>query len=213
MQIQGLSQTPDTPVCSDNDFGFHNPDNFSTWQRGYFIEHGLGRMEETEKSGRKRRRYVGYDFHELRHTQATFLIGNGIDPKSAQGRLGHEVSSMTMDVYAHMMGGNDREAADLMGRLLRTGGGGREAPGEEAGANQAAGEPVRLTVVGPNPDLCPCPGAKLVESEIVRDGRAAWVEKWRITVSSAANLLEIQRGAGAPITIDGSRITVMSREA
>lgn len=75
------------------------------------IEHGLGRMEEAEEGGRKRRRYVGYDFHELRHTQATFLIGNGIDPRSAQGRLGHEVSSMTMDAYAHMMGGNDREAA------------------------------------------------------------------------------------------------------
>ena len=223
MRVQGLSQTPDTPVCSDSDFGFHDPDNFSTWQRGYFIEHGLGRMEEAEEGGRKRRRYVGYDFHELRHTQATFLIGNGIDPKSVQGRLGHEVSSMTMDVYAHMMGGNDREAADLMGRLLRTGGGGQEAPGEEARANQAAGEraaaavapaePVRLAVVGPNPDLCPCPGAKLVEREVVRDGPAAWVEEWRITVSSAADLLEIQRGAGAPIVIDGSRITVMAREA
>ncbi|HIY79714.1 MAG TPA: tyrosine-type recombinase/integrase [Candidatus Olsenella excrementavium] len=40
---------------------------------------------------------MGYDFHELRHRQATFLIGSGIDPKSVQGRLGHEVSSMTMD--------------------------------------------------------------------------------------------------------------------
>lgn len=59
------------------------------------------RMEEAEEGGRKRRLYVGYDFHELRRTQATFLIGNGIDPKSVQGRLGHEVSSMTMDVCAH----------------------------------------------------------------------------------------------------------------
>lgn len=127
---------------------------------------------------------------------------------------------MTMDVYARMMGGNDHEAADLMGRLLRTGGGGQETPGEEARTNQAAeeravapAEPVRLTVVGPNPDLCPCPGAKLVEREVVRDGRAAWVEEWRVTVSSVADLLEIQRGAGAPIVIDGSRITVMAREA
>lgn len=70
MQVQGIAQTPDAPVCSDSDFGFHDPDNFSTWQRGYFIEHGLGRMEEAEEGGRKR-------------------------------RLGHEVSSMTMDVYAH----------------------------------------------------------------------------------------------------------------
>lgn len=48
--------------------------------------------------------------------------------------------------------------------------------------------------------------------KVVRDSRAAWVEEWRITVSSAADLLEIQRGAGAPIIIDGSRITVMARE-
>lgn len=122
MQVQGLAQAPDAPVCSDDAFGLHDPDNFSAWQRGYFVEHGLGRIEEPEEGGRKRRRYVGYDFHELRHTQATFLIGNGIDPKSVQGRLGHEVSSMTMDVYAHTIGGNDREAADLMGRLLMTGG-------------------------------------------------------------------------------------------
>ena len=30
-------------------------------------------------------------------------------------------------------------------------------------------------------------------------------------MSTVADLLEIQRGAGAPITIDGSRITVMAR--
>lgn len=47
----------------------------------------------------------------------------------------------------------------------------------------------------------------------MRDGRATWVEEWQITVSTVANLLEIQRGAGAPITIDGSRITVMARGA
>lgn len=118
MQVQGLAQAPDTPVCSGDAFGPHDPDNFSAWQRGYFVEHDLGRIEEPEEGGRKRRRYVGYDFHKLRHTQATFLIGNGIDPKSVQRRLVHEVSSMTMDVYAHTIGGNDREAADLMGRLL-----------------------------------------------------------------------------------------------
>lgn len=72
---------------------------------------------------------------------------------------------------------------------------------------------MRPTVVGPDPDARPCPGAKLVEREVVHDGRATWVEEWQITVSTVADLLEIQRGAGAPITIDGSRITVMAREA
>lgn len=73
---------------------------------------------------------------------------------------------------------------------------------------------MRPTAVGPDPDVRPYPGAKLVEREVVRDGRATWIEEWRITVSTVADLLEIQRGAGgAPITIDGSRITVMAREA
>lgn len=57
---------------------------------------------------------------------------------------------------------------------------------------------MRPTVVGLNPDARPCPGAKLVEREVVRDGRATWVEEWRITVSTVADLLEIQRGAGRP---------------
>lgn len=167
---------------------------------------------------------MGYNFHELRHTQATFLIGNGIDPKSVQGRLGHEVSSMTMDVYAHTVGQNDREAAELMGRLLQTGGA-AEAPGDgtqaakgqdgpDAGApREEAPAPTRFTVVGPNPDKAPCPGAKLVEREVMRYGRPAWVEEWRITVSSVAELLETQRGAGTPLVIDGSRLTVMAMEA
>lgn len=49
----------------------------------------------------------------------------------------------------------------------------------------------------------PCPGTKLVEREVVRDGRGALVEEWRIAVPSVAELLEIQRGAGASIAIDG----------
>lgn len=59
-------------------------------------------------------------------------------------------------------------------------------------------QPVRLTVVGPDPDARPCPGDKLAEREVVRNGRTAWVKEWRVTVSSVADLLEIQRGMGAP---------------
>ena len=42
-------------------------------------------------------------------------------------------------------------------------------------------------------------------------GGTAWVEERLITVSSAAKLLEIQCGTGAPTTIEESRITVMAR--
>ena len=43
-------------------------------------------------------------------------------------------------------------------------------------------EPVRPTVVSLDPDVSPCPGAKLIERKVVRDSRTAWIEEWRVTV-------------------------------
>lgn len=71
----------------------------------------------------------------------------------------------------------------------------------------------RLTVVGPDPDSRPCPGARLVEREVVRDGRTVWVEEWRVTVSSVGELLELQSGLGAPVLLEGVRLTVMAEGA
>ena len=48
-------------------------------------------------------RNSGYDMtmHELRHTYATMLIGNGVDFKTAASLLGHDVEQ-TMKVYSHV---------------------------------------------------------------------------------------------------------------
>ena len=69
---------------------------------------GLGEfgpsVRYTDLTGRKRWRkgaYIGYNLHELRHTQATLLIGSGADIKTVQQRLGHSSASLTMDIYAH----------------------------------------------------------------------------------------------------------------
>lgn len=51
-------------------------------------------------------------------TQATLLISNGTDIKTAQNRLGHSTAALTMDIYAHAIEQNDREAADEIGELL-----------------------------------------------------------------------------------------------
>ena len=58
--------------------------------------------------------------HELRHTQATQLLGNGVDIKTVQHRLGHAKASLTLDMYAHAIPANDREAAAIMGGLTGT---------------------------------------------------------------------------------------------
>lgn len=46
------------------------------------------------------------------------LISNGADIKTVQNRLGHSTAALTMDIYAHAIEQNDREAADEIGELL-----------------------------------------------------------------------------------------------
>ena len=55
--------------------------------------------------------------HELRHTQATQLLGAGVDLKTVQARMGHAKASHTLDLYAHAIPANDRDAANIMGSL------------------------------------------------------------------------------------------------
>lgn len=121
----GLQQTAETPVCIDAKGGFISPDNFNKWRRRYFVDHGLGVFHVNrvykDPSGCKRHLYSGYegkDLHCLRHTQATLLVANGVDIKTVQGRLGHSDSSVTMDIYTHTVKENDREAADVIGKVL-----------------------------------------------------------------------------------------------
>ena len=76
----------------------------------YVDSHGIPRIKRTG--------YEGLKFHELRHTQATLLISNGADIKTVQNRLGHSTAALTMDIYAHAIEQNDREAADEIGELL-----------------------------------------------------------------------------------------------
>lgn len=42
-------------------------------------------------------------FHDLRHTYATLLIGQGENIKFVQSQLGHASSQITMDTYAHLL--------------------------------------------------------------------------------------------------------------
>lgn len=125
MEVQGLDQSGEIPVCTNSVFQFMDPNTFNRWRRQYFAEHGLGEfgpsVQYTDSQGRKRWRkgaYVGYNLHELRHTQATLLIGSGADIKTVQQRLGHSSASLTMDIYAHFIAQNDRIAANTIGGIL-----------------------------------------------------------------------------------------------
>jgi integrase len=57
-------------------------------------------------------------FHDLRHSAATLLLGEGVHPKVVQERLGHSTISVTMDTYSHVMPTLQRDAADRLERAL-----------------------------------------------------------------------------------------------
>lgn len=114
-----------SPVCCNEHGDFIEPTAFNRWRRKFFADHGLGHFKIVEewydKNGIKRYRrsgYEGFNFHELRHTQATLLIGSGADIKTVQNRLGHSSASLTMDIYAHAIEQNDKKAAETIGGLL-----------------------------------------------------------------------------------------------
>lgn len=98
----GIRQTPETPVCCSTTGGFINISNFERWWRSFRDGNG----------------FEGLRFHELRHTQATLLLGSGVDVKTVQARLGHADASITLNWYAHAMPGNDRQAADLLAAIM-----------------------------------------------------------------------------------------------
>jgi integrase len=53
-------------------------------------------------------------FHDLRRANATALIAENVDVKTAQSRLGHADPWMTLAVYARATSAADRRAAERL---------------------------------------------------------------------------------------------------
>lgn len=50
-------------------------------------------------------------FHDLRHTYASLLLAQGENVKYIQTQMGHSSPTVTLNVYAHLMKGENQEAA------------------------------------------------------------------------------------------------------
>lgn len=57
-------------------------------------------------------------FHDLRHTAATLLLSQGVDPRTIMETLGHSQISLTLNTYSHVLPSMQRGAAEKMDRLL-----------------------------------------------------------------------------------------------
>ena len=58
----------------------------------------------------------GIRFHDLRHTAATLLLGEGVHPKIVSERLGHSRVGITLDLYSHVT----HETTQVSGHLPDT---------------------------------------------------------------------------------------------
>ena len=57
-------------------------------------------------------------FHDLRHTCATLMIANGVDPKTVQAWLGHSDIQVTLNTYAHCLPSMKQAAGDKMDAIF-----------------------------------------------------------------------------------------------
>ena len=58
-------------------------------------------------------------FHGLRHSHATLLLGAGVHMKVASERLGHSGIGITMDLYSHVLLGDQQEASAKVDKTFK----------------------------------------------------------------------------------------------
>lgn len=90
----------------------HEPDGSAPW-----------RPDHASRLFAKVRRAAGVPdgvrLHDLRHANATALIGAGIDVRVVSDRLGHRQTSTTTNMYAHPLRARAQAAAALMGQFAQ----------------------------------------------------------------------------------------------
>ncbi|MCL2807599.1 MAG: site-specific integrase [Coriobacteriia bacterium] len=101
-QQHGTEVGGSTPVVTDSNAEYSDPDNYGRWWRDFTTEHG----------------FEGLKVHELRHTHATLLVSSGLNIKAVSARLGHASTGITLDLYAHAQREDDVKAAAIMGKVL-----------------------------------------------------------------------------------------------
>lgn len=102
-----------TPVCCTAEGGFIRPSDMSSIFKAFCAAVGV------ELHG-------GESFHILRHTHATNLLSNKVNPELVRERLGHSRIETTFE-YSHVMSGEDAAAAedysDIVARTRKAAGG------------------------------------------------------------------------------------------
>ncbi|HET8621678.1 MAG TPA: site-specific integrase [Acidimicrobiales bacterium] len=87
----------------------------STYARRAGLASGLGRLVEVED--KKRMRYAGPGWHDLRHHHASVLLSKGVSPALVAERLGHDLKTL-MRTYAHVVRQDDERVRTIVDETL-----------------------------------------------------------------------------------------------
>ncbi len=88
----------------------HDPEGQIPWRPDY-VTTAFGRLARQQQLD-------GLRLHDLRHFSATTMLANGVDIRTASGRLGHANTSTTLDVYSHFVKAADDRAADTLASII-----------------------------------------------------------------------------------------------
>ena len=75
-----------------------------------------GKLAESWKKALERADCKNIRFHDLRHTFATMALEHGMDVKTLSAIIGHISSATTIDIYSHVTGAMQRQAAQKIER-------------------------------------------------------------------------------------------------
>lgn len=101
-----------------NKFNNREYDFIFTWESGKYIHPNyytlkFSRLVKSSGINKKIR------FHDLRHSNATLLLQEGVDFKVIQERLGHSDINTTLNIYSHVTDEMQKSATDKISNLMK----------------------------------------------------------------------------------------------
>ncbi|KNF09327.1 phage integrase family [Gottschalkia purinilytica] len=106
------------PNYIENTFNSKKYDFIFTWENGKYIHpnYYTVRFKKILKANDINK---NIRFHDLRHTNATLLLEQGIDFKVIQTRLGHSDINTTLNIYSHVNLDMQKKATDKLSNLMK----------------------------------------------------------------------------------------------
>lgn len=103
-----------------NKFGNQEFDFVMTWENGKYV-HPNYYTHRWIKIKEKLNLDKNIRFHDLRHTNASLLLEQGVDFKVIQERLGHSDINTTLNIYSHVNLEMQKKATEKLAEILSSG--------------------------------------------------------------------------------------------